>query len=116
MSQPTDAATIPVDNDAAAGRYTGYAIANPGTQPITIRFTTVNENGTVRDTTLTKQLGPNEQLARFLHEDLVSHATFRGSMVLTGVGGTRFVAVALLDKNGLLSAIPALSSKAPHIP
>jgi len=46
--------------------------------------------------TVTFTLAPNEQIARYLHQDL-ARSQFKGSMVLRGQGGGSFVAVALLQ-------------------
>ena len=50
-------------------------------------------------------LNPQAHAARLLHEDLPSAATFRGSILLDG-GGAELAVVALVQKDGLLAAVP----------
>jgi hypothetical protein len=113
-------ATIPVYNDLATNRFVGFAVANPNASPITIRLTTVNENGTIADAATTPaQLNPlpgNNQLAIFLHQILPARTTFRGSMVLSATGGQTFVVVALVQNGPLITAIPVINEKSASVP
>jgi hypothetical protein len=59
---------------------------------------------------------PGEQKARYLWQDLAVRANFKGSLVLRGQSGASFVAVALLQKQGLYTVIPLIPGKAPGIP
>ncbi|PYV13389.1 MAG: hypothetical protein DMG07_14720, partial [Acidobacteria bacterium] len=115
QSQPVRFATIPVDNDDTQDQFTGYAIANPSTESITVKLALVDQNGAVVDDTVTFTLGPGQQRARFLHQDL-DRLRFRGSMVLRGQGGKTFVAVALLQRLGRLTVIPVTPEKAAGVP
>ena len=119
-SATVNSVTIPVYNDLAASRFVGFAIANPNSSPVTIRLTTVNENGTIADAATTPaQLNPlagNNQLAIFLHEILPARTTFRGSMVLQATGGQTFVVVALVQNGPLVTAVPVINEKAPSVP
>jgi hypothetical protein len=115
-AQPTRFATIPVDNDDSQQKYTGYAVANPGNASICIRVAVVDEDGIVLDDTVTITLGPGQQIAKFLHQDLPTRLRFRGSMVLRGQGGTSFVVVALHQNQGRLSVVPVILGKAPNVP
>lgn len=114
----TNVATVPVDNSEALSRFTGYAIANPSNQNINVKIVVVDVNGAVVHTLNLPQLnplGPGQQVARFLHQDLSSLLTFRGSMVLIGQGGSQFSVVALVVDQSLITAVPVIPSKAPGI-
>jgi sugar lactone lactonase YvrE len=115
QSQPLQYATIPVDNDASLGKQTAYAMANPGSQTIVVKLALVSQEGTVVDDSISVMLGPGEQIAKYLSEQL-GRTTFRGSLVLRGQNGASFIAVPMLDKQGLLTAIPLISGKAPGLP
>jgi hypothetical protein len=111
-------ATVPVDNDGAQNRFTGYAIANDSNANINVKIVVVNANGAPVQTLNLPQLnplGPRQQTARFLHQDVPSLLTFQGSMVLIGQGGSRFSIVALVLDQGLITAVPVIPSKAPGI-
>ncbi len=111
-------ATIPVDNDGAHNRFTGYAIANPSNANINVKIDIVNANGTLAQTLTIPQLnplGPHQQVARFLHQDVPSFLTFQGSMVLIASSGESFSVVALVLDENLITAVPVIPSKAPGI-
>ena len=122
-STPLSSATIPVDNDDSAARYTGYAIANTGTTNINVKIVVVDIRGNIVNSITPVQLNPlppGQQVARFLHQDLPSLVTFQGSMVLIEQAGLNFSTVALIQAQGtggttLFSAIPVISGKAPNI-
>jgi subtilisin family serine protease len=119
-SSTVSAATIPVDDDVSQQRETGYAVANPGTSPITIRVVTVNADGSTGTTLTTISLAAGQQTAGFFYLDPVlssqqSTWKFRGSVVLIGQNGAVFSAVALVLNQKLLAAIPVIPSKAPNI-
>jgi hypothetical protein len=109
-------ATVPVDNDNTQERYTGYAVANPGSENLVVKMAVVDQDGKVVDDSVTIPLRPGEQVARFLHQDLSSKLKFKGSMVLRAQGGLSFVAVALLQNQGIYTVIPVSPGKAPKIP
>jgi hypothetical protein len=113
-------ATIPVYNDLAAGRFVGFAIANPNASPVTIRLTTLNEDGTIATPAVSpaqlNPLPPNSHLAIFLHQINTTQTTFRGSMVLNTQGAQGFVVVALVQNGPLLTAVPVINEKAPSVP
>jgi hypothetical protein len=114
-----EAVTIPVDNSSAQNRFTGFAIANQNSEDVNIRLVTLDENGTVMDNIMPAQLnplGPQRQIAVFLHQILPNRATFRGSMALVVQGGKRASVVALVQNQSLLTAIPVIPEKAPHVP
>jgi trimeric autotransporter adhesin len=115
QSQPTQFATIPVTNDTAGNTQTAYAIANPGLESISVKLALAASDGTVIDDTVTITLGPAEQIAKYVWQDL-ARKDFKGSLVFRGQAGASFIAVALLDKQGLLTAIPLIPGKAPGIP
>jgi hypothetical protein len=118
-SETASVVTIPVNDDAAQNRFTGYAVANPGSAPVNIRIVLVNSNGTVFQTlnpAALNPLGPGRQTAGFLWQDLNNaNLQFRGSMVLISQGGAQFAVVALVQDRGLFTAIPVIPSKAPNI-
>jgi hypothetical protein len=101
-------------------RYTGYAVANPGTSSITIKVVTVNTNGSPGTTLTSVPLDAGQQKAGFVYLDPILNNQrttwkFRGSVVLIGQDGAVFSAVALVVNQGLLAAIPVIPSKAPNI-
>jgi hypothetical protein len=115
-SNATQCATIPVDNDDGQKRYTGYALANPGTDSISIKLVIVNQDGTVVNAGLKPiDLSPGRQIAGFLHQDSTSLLTFQGSVVMIEQSGKRFAVVALVQNQGLFTAIPVIPEKAPNI-
>jgi hypothetical protein len=115
-SLPIESASIPVDNDDSQQRYTGYAIANPGNASMVVSLAVVDLNGTTVDDSTTITLGPGEQTARFLHQDLPARSTFRGSMVFRSQNGKSFAVVALLQYRGLLTVIPAIPGNVAKVP
>jgi hypothetical protein len=119
-------ATIPVDDDKSQQRITGYAVANPGSSPITIKVLEVPADGSSAAVTLNSiTLQPGEHKSAFFYEDPnafdnpVISPTFRGSAVLIGQAGATFCVVALVQVQGamglLYTVIPVFSSKAPII-
>jgi hypothetical protein len=111
QSQPLQAATIPVDMDNSLGKQPANAIVNPGSQTISVKLTLISQDGTVFDDTIAPiDLGPGQQIARYLWEELASrYPKFRGSLAIRGQNGQTFVVFALLDKQGLLTAIPVIT-------
>jgi hypothetical protein len=114
-TQPVEFATIGVDNSLSQGRFTGFSIANPTNESINIRIVVLNAEGSPTDTIISppelNPLGPQRQVSKFLHEYLPARATFRGSMVLLAQSGRRFVATALIQFQGLLTATPVTPDK-----
>jgi len=116
QSQLLQFATIPVDNDNTQTKQIAYAVANPSSQTISIKLALVGQDGTVIDDTVTVTLGPGQQIARYLWQDLPARANFKGSLVLRGQAGASFIALALLQKQGLFTVIPLIPGKAPGMP
>ncbi len=117
-TSPTQVATVPVDNDDSQQRYTGYAVANPNGTSVSIRIVVVDQNGSavgLLNPAPLNAIGPYRQAARFLHQDGSQWLKFKGSMVLIGAPGQTFCVVALVQDQGLLTAIPAIPAKAPTI-
>ena len=117
-STPVENATIPVDNDDSRQRYTGFALANPGDTPVTVRIVPVDRNGTViPGLALSRTLAKGEQVATFLHQVWpgAPALSFQGSVVLIAPAGRSFVVVALTQYQGLISATPVIPSKAPTV-
>ena len=112
------AATIPLDDDVPppANRYTGYAVANPSSiDTIRIKVQTVDADGIPNAALTPITLGPGEQVATFVFQDPAASRQFQGSVVLIGEGGKSFAVVALVQNQGLYTAIPVIPTKAPHI-
>jgi hypothetical protein len=116
-SQLVNEATIPVYNDLAVQRAVAFAVANPNASPLSLRLTTLNENGLIQNGPLvTSQLTlqPNAQTTIFLHQLLPSLATFTGSIVLSAQEAQdRFVVAAFLQNQKLLTAVPVINEAAP---
>jgi hypothetical protein len=104
-----ESAVIAVDNDSSQGTEVAYAIANPGNQSISVELSLVQPDGTINDH-IVLNLGPGGQTARYLWQDLPC-ASFQGSLLIRGQAGANFIAVALIDNQGLLTAIPLISGK-----
>lgn len=96
---------IPVDLDHSSSKLPAYAIVNPNNQAVSVNLVLLAQDGTVVDDSVTISLGPGEQIARYLVQDL-EFQKFRGSLILCSEDGQTFVAFALLDKQGLLAPIP----------
>jgi len=113
-AQPADSVTIPVDNDEIQERYTGFAVANPGSQELRVRLSLLNSQGNVVQDFAPSglnPLAPQGQVAVFVHQLIPSAARFRGSAVLASDNQARFVATALVQDRGLFTAIPVLPGK-----
>jgi hypothetical protein len=113
----TPAATIPVDDDGTQNRFTGYAVANPGSTPLSIKLVLVNPDGSVAqilNPPALNPLPPGQHAARFLFQDN-SPAQFKGSIVMIEQTGQPFSIVALVLNQGLFTAIPVVPAKPPNI-
>lgn len=121
LSTPTtSAATVPIDDDSAQGRVTGYAVANAGNTPITVKIVLVNPDGSVFQTINPQpltQMAPGTHVARFVYQDATNPAAFvfKGSMVLIETTGQPFSVVALASNQGIFSALPVVAGKAAGI-
>ncbi len=113
-ADPVTVATIPVDNDNGQSRQVGYAMANSGTSPITVKVVVVDISGNMQKS-FNITLNPGGQLAKFLWQDDPSFLTFKGSMVLIGQGGASFAVVALVQNGSLYTVIPVIPAKASSI-
>ncbi len=116
----TAVVTIPVNDDGSQSRFTGYALANPGTAPIQISIFLVDSSGVVtRTLSQAISLDPGKQVARFLFQDVSDpNFSFQGSAVLKSDTGGKFVAVSLVqvqDPNVLFTAIPVINGKSANI-
>ena len=116
---PLNAVTIPLNDNGSQGRYTGYAIANPGTDIANIRIILVDSSGTEVRTVqplLLNPLIPGGYFSGFLFEDLNDPSLqFEGSMVVIADGTQAFSISALVLDRGLLTAIPVIAGKASGI-
>ncbi len=117
-SNLVSSATIPV-SDIAGSRFTGYAVANPGSTSISIKVVEVDANGNPVATLSPVSLGPGAQVAQFFFQDPAANPNFTGSAVLIGQSGATFAVVALVQVQGvsgpLFTAIPVIQGKAPNI-
>jgi hypothetical protein len=117
-STPTEFAIIPVNNDSDQSRFTGFAVANAGNDPFSLKLVTLDENGKLLETIFPAELNPlpaRGQTARFLHELLPGRSRFHGSMALIAPAGKRFVVVALIQDHDLFTAIPVILAKPPGL-
>jgi sugar lactone lactonase YvrE len=115
QSQPLQDATVQVDSDSVQSKYTAWAVANPGGQFITVKLALVGQDGSVLDDSVTITLGPGQQIARYVLQDL-SGLSFKGSLVLRGQAGAMFIVIALSQKQGVLTEIPIIPRKFPGVP
>ncbi len=113
-ASPVTTATIPVDNDTGQNREVGYAVANVGTSPLTIKADVVDTSGAVQ-TSFNINLNAGAQVARFLFQDNGTFSTFKGSMVMIAEGTGSFVVVALVQEGSLYTVIPVVPAKAPGV-
>ncbi|HWT82673.1 MAG TPA: hypothetical protein VN648_28160, partial [Candidatus Methylomirabilis sp.] len=70
-SHLTDSAVMPVDSSGSAGRYAGFAIANPGTTDVHITVSAIRTDGSVVRLVQPAELYPlpaRQQAAKFLHQ------------------------------------------------
>jgi hypothetical protein len=105
-------ATTAVDNDGSQGRWISYAIANPSNQTIDIELALTGQDGTAIGDTVTFTLGANQQVSKYLSQDF-ARTVFKGSLAIRGQQeGASFIAVAIVDNQGLLTAIPLKSGTA----
>jgi hypothetical protein len=111
-SSAVSIATVPVDDDVSADRFTGFALANTGTTPIIVAVREVNPDGSAAATLNSVSLGPRKQVAAFLFQDPNANQKFLGSAVFTGDNNASFCIVGLAMNQGLLTAIPVIPSAA----
>ena len=107
-SRPVDNIIIPIDNDEDMGHFVGYAVANPGSTEVALQILIKNEQGETIQVLQPEvlELGPGQHVSRFVHQDLAAVLDFRGSLCLTALTGDRFIVVALIQNQQLLSALP----------
>lgn len=112
-SEVVRAVTIPVRDDQRQNRYTGYAVANPGSDSISIKGEVFAGNPDTPVGSFVLPLGPGQQCAKFLFQSVTLPGEFEGSIVLTEERGKDFVAVALVQDSGLYTAIPVIATLPP---
>ena len=110
QSQSLENATLAVDNDGSQGRWVAYAIANPVEHSIGIELSLTGQDGIAIGDTVSFTIGPKQQVARYLSQDL-GLTEFKGSVAIRTQAGAAFAAVALLDNQCLLTALPLISGK-----
>jgi hypothetical protein len=115
-AETVENATIPVHDNEAGNVFTGYAVANPSTSDtVTIKVVMVREDGSVAATLSPITLGPGQQVAQFFVQDSAASKTFNGTAVLIGQNSRKFSVVALIQDQGLYTAIPVTPGKASGI-
>jgi pimeloyl-ACP methyl ester carboxylesterase len=107
-SNPTSRATIPVDDDADAGKFTGYAIVNTGTGDLTVNVRELTADGNLASSLTDVRLGPKQQKTSFLFQDAKAFRRLRGSAVLSAQNGATFGVVALVNAGNMLTTIPVV--------
>jgi hypothetical protein len=110
-SGPVEAAILPVNNQETQGRFSGFAVANPGDTDVHIELSVYGEDGSLREAIRPAELnplGPQTQAARFLHDYLPSYLTFRGSLRVSGDPGEKASVVALNMDRGVFTVIPVV--------
>lgn len=116
-SNTTPVATIPVSNETARGRQTGFAVANPSaTDTINLRVVPVRTDGSQAGSFPLPPLPPGAQTATFLYQVNGSiFNNFKGSAVLIEASGKSFAVVALVQADGqtgpIFTAIPVIPEK-----
>ena len=115
-----DTVTIQVDDDSTVSRLTGYALANPGSDPLQITIFLVDGDGNVTKTlSRAITLDPGKQIARFLFQDVNDpNFKFQGSAVLKSETGGKFAATALVqdqEPNVMFTAIPVIKGKSSSV-
>jgi hypothetical protein len=81
---------------------------NPNSKPISINLKLVAQDGALAGDSVAINLGPGEQISRYLSQDF-AFTKFRGSLVISSLNGETFLAVALLDKQGLFTMLPLIT-------
>jgi hypothetical protein len=94
---------------------TAYAIANPGSHDLVVKLVVVDAEGNVVDDTVTVELSPGEQTAKYFFQDL-GFSDFEGTVVLTTQSGGAFIAVGLIQNQALFTVVPVVPGMAPSIP
>ncbi len=110
QSRELESATVAVDNDGDQGKWIAYAIANPGDETIDIEVSLTDIDGAGIGDTVAFTIGPKQQVAKYLSQDLAM-TKFSGTLTIRARAGATFAAVALLDNQGLLTALPLESGK-----
>ncbi len=109
-ARPMQSASIPARVSLPEEEYMSYALANPGTTPITLTVRAYSSEGVPIGGALTVDLAPGQQRARFLHETLPPDDVdfFDGSIQVVSQSGEPFIAVALSQVKGLLTVLPVV--------
>ncbi len=105
-----EAARIPIDEDRSRHRYTGFAVANFGTDVLSVRGEVVEGDQGSTTSSFTFTLDAGQQIAKFLFEVTNLPERFKGSVTLTGQSGKKFSAVALVQVSNLYTAVPVVPS------
>ena len=108
QSQPLQLAVVHVDMDNSSGKQPAYVVVNPNSKPISINLKLVAQDGALAGDSVAINLGPGEQISRYLSQDF-AFTKFRGSLVISSLNGETFLAVALLDKQGLFTMLPLIT-------
>jgi sugar lactone lactonase YvrE len=111
QSQLMQYAAAAIEEDSSQGRQIAYAIANPGNQAVSVKLALVGQDGTAGDYTFVT-ISPGQQIAEYLWQDPAG-TNFKGSLVFESQAGGSFVAIALQDDQGWLTAIPLSTGTLP---
>jgi len=113
---PLTAVTIPRDDDVDQERYTGFAVANPGDDAITIQVYEVSADGSTITSLTSLALAPRSQRSAYFIQDPKATQKLKGSAVLVGQNGAVFTAVALVQNRGMYTAIPVIPGATAKVP
>jgi hypothetical protein len=114
------AATVPVDDDVAQNRMTGFAVANPGTVAITVDLVAISADGNTAVSLDPIVLAPGNQISKFFEQDVKMPSAFLGTVTLKSEAGGLFSVVALSQSSGvsgpLFTAVPVIPATSPNKP
>ena len=109
---PLPYAEIPIDNDIAEDRFTGFTAANSEETEINLKLAVYDQDGKLIAVLAPPELNPlkpRQQVSKFIHEYFPAvKGPFKGSMVLFSPDYSNFEVVGLVQSLGLLSIVPAL--------
>lgn len=105
---------VPVDIAPNGG--TGLAIANPGSDAVTVRLRLYDEAGSEVSSTVDSRLYPlaaRHQVADFVSNFFSLGASFKGSIAAEVIDDGSIAVTGLTVKEGILSALPAIAAPVP---
>jgi hypothetical protein len=102
--------SIPFHNNAAIGKQIAYVIVNPGSVSALVNLALVDQAGNVVENSMALEIGPGQQIAKYLWQDL-GCPDFRGSVIFYSTDSQPFVIFALVEKQGLFTALPVAAAE-----